>query len=140
MGQIMSPVGLQSPPRSYILDPAWIQQFDRAIPGWDESPAPSTQVNIPLSFAAALTPAPIAGLLLPAAGLIHGEQRFRYGAPMEVGMKVTVVNQVTGYKVRGQTAFITLTTRGQADDGRMLFEAESLLLAPQSEEDGTNAD
>ncbi len=139
MPQQTNPVGLKSPPRSYVLDDSWIKPFQRAIPTWDGFD-PWSETPIPFTYAASLTPWPILGFDLPQSGLIHGEQRFRYGIAMHVGMQITVVQEVTGFKVRGQTAFVTLTSRGTTNEGNLVFESESLILSPRVEEESSDAE
>lgn len=134
--QATSPVGLTSAPRTYVIDLCSVQQFRRAIAVSPD--LPSSNTTVPLTYAVTLTSDPIAGLNLPAAGLIHGEQRFHYGAPLKIGDQITVHSEVSAYRERSGTAFITLTTRGHHRDETLAFEAESLILAPVRREVGTH--
>ena len=121
-------IGLSSAAKDYVVDAAWVQTFAGAIPEFVERA--SDRSSMPLTFACALVPMPIPGLNLPESGLIHGEQRFRYHAPLEIGETISVVSQVTGYRERGGTAFITITTHGRRSDSTVVFQTESLILAP----------
>lgn len=124
-----SPIGLKSSPKTHVIDSHAIRQFGEAIPVWDGFEGTRPTDSLPWTFPVSLAANPIEGLSLPESGLIHGEQRFRYGRVLEAGMEVTVTSEVVSYKERGDTAFITLLTQGKATDGALVFESESLLLA-----------
>ncbi len=125
-----TPLGHTSAPRTYVIDPDWVRSFRRAIPVLAGGSGSRADDAIPLTFPIALQPNPIPGLNLPKSAVIHGEQRFHYFTPLRVGETVTVVAEVSGYKERGGTVFVTLTTRGRHADGTDAFEAQALLLYP----------
>ncbi len=134
MTAIAPPLGQPSAPRTYVIDPEWVRSFRRAIPALAKKLDSQGDREIPLTFPFVLQPNPIPGLRMPDSGLVHGTQRFRYVSPLRIGETVTVVAEVSGYKERGGTAFVTLTTRAIHADGTDAFEAESLLLYPAGDE------
>lgn len=119
-------VGRTSPPRRHRVTEAAVAAFLAGVPRVTTDPPPP----IPPTFPVSLAPAPIPGLELPAAGLIHGAETFHYGPALKIGEEIDVTSEITGFRERAGTLFITITTRAVNGDGVLAFEAESLVLAP----------
>lgn len=120
------PIGTKSPPRRYRITEEAVARFVAAIPRVIADSGP----EIPPTFPVTLAPDPIPGLDLPPAGLIHGAQTFTYGPALAIGEEVEVVSEVTGFRERGGTRFLTVTTRAINGHGALAFEAEAFVLAP----------
>lgn len=89
----------------------------------------------PPTFAVTLGRNPIPGLTLPRAGIIHGEQEFRYGRVMQAGDQIDVsgwlseLREVNGS--RGSMTLLTLITEGFHADGALAFQSRSVFIIPK---------
>jgi acyl dehydratase len=92
-------------------------------------------VVAPPTFPMTLAPASVPGLRLPAAGVLHGEQRFVYGEPICAGDVIAVRAWLEDVKARkGQRG--TMTVLGVASEGvnqwgQMVFQAHATLIVTE---------
>lgn len=135
------PVGTQSPPYSHVVEPGAIRRFVEAL-GLEYQPyrdvdsaraAGYRDVVAPPTFMITLHAQPIPGLDLPEAGLIHGEQTFRYGEPVVAHDVITVVSRLVEVKTRGPLTFLTLETTGINQEQAMTFVSTSTIIARQAQ-------
>lgn len=89
-------------------------------------------VLAPPTFAVTLPRNPVPGLILPEAGVIHGEQEFIYGAPICAGDVITVTAWLENAKVRkgrqGTMSIVTIGSEGVNQEGAMAFQARAVLI------------
>lgn len=129
-------MGDGSPPRRYEIDRSMICRFAQSIqsdwpPYYDVEAARNLgyhDVVAPPTFAISLVPAPIPGLDLPTAGLIHGEQRFQYGEPIVAGDTIVVTHAVAHDRVRGDSRFVTLQTLATNQNQRVVCTSTMVLM------------
>lgn len=135
------PVGTESPPFSQVIETGAIRRFVEAL-GLEYQPyrdadsaraAGYRNVVAPPTFMITLHGLPIPGLDLPEAGLIHGEQTFRYGEPVVATDVITVVSRLTDVKTRGPLTFLTLETKGINQDKVMAFISTSTIIAREGQ-------
>jgi acyl dehydratase len=135
------PVGTQSPPFSHAVELGAIRRFVEAL-GLKYQPYRNAEaaraagyrdVVAPPTFMITLHGLPIPGLDLPEAGLIHGEQTFRYGESVVANDVITVVSRLTEVKTRGPLTFLTLETTGINQDHVMAFVSISTIITRESQ-------
>ncbi|MDA8193498.1 MAG: MaoC family dehydratase N-terminal domain-containing protein [Thermaerobacter sp.] len=93
--------------------------------GFRNIPAPPT-------FGVTLPQNPVPGLVLPEAGLIHGEQEFCYGEPMVAGDTIGVSAWLEEAKsrrgARGNMTILTIMREATNQYGQIAFTARSVLV------------
>ncbi len=133
------PIGTMSTPKMHAIEAGAIRDFAEALglqyPAYYSQSQARTlgfqDVVAPPTFAITLQGHAVPGLDLPKAGLIHGEQSFKFGAPIVVHDTVSVVTQVIGTKARGPLTFLTLETVGTNQDQHWVFTSTSTIIASQ---------
>ncbi|MHB1953166.1 MAG: FAS1-like dehydratase domain-containing protein [Sulfobacillus sp.] len=131
------PVGATSSPLSHDIEVGAIRRFAQALgltyaPFYDTAAAQAAgyrDVVAPPTFVITLNGALIPGLALPDAGLIHGEQSFRYGVPVVAHDVITVVSTLIDVKSRGPLTFLTVETKGSNQHQEEAFVSESTIIA-----------
>lgn len=129
-------IGRHSAPRVHHIDRCALQQFSCAV-GLTYPPYCDTEsarqagypdVIAPPTFPFTLAANAIPGIDMPAAGIIHGEQDFEYGAPIVAGDHISVVSSIHALKRRAKIVFLTIRTVGTNQRDEQAFVSQSLLL------------
>ncbi len=133
------PIGTTSDPKVHTIEAGAIRNFAEAL--GLQFPAYFSKVQAqdlgfqdviaPPTFAITLQGHAVPGLDLPKAGLIHGEQSFKFGDPITVHDEISVVTQVIETKARGPLTFLTLETVGTNQHLRWVFTSTSTIIANQ---------
>jgi acyl dehydratase len=78
----------------------------------------------------------IEGLVLPKAGLIHGEQDFTYKRPLVVGETLycycVVENYVEKKAQSGRLGFLTIKNIGEDETGDMVFSSKTVVVITEA--------
>lgn len=133
-------IGERSEPRVHEIEKGAIRRFAEALGEtdpryFDEEAARRAgfrSLLAPPTFAVTLRRNAPPGLTMPGAGTIHGEQRFRYGAPIVAGDEIAVTSWLEDVKVRdgsrGRMTLVTVASEGLNQDGAMVFSAQAVLI------------
>ncbi|MDQ7096418.1 MaoC family dehydratase N-terminal domain-containing protein [Desulfosporosinus sp. PR] len=93
--------------------------------------------RVPPTFVGTLLQAPISGVELPVAGMIHGEQKITYYRQIRLGDSISYKRRVKDIYDRGgklgKMTFVVLETIGQDLTGELVFSSSSILIAPAKE-------
>ncbi len=133
------PIGTVSEPQTHLIEAGRIRDFAQALglnyqAYYSTTYAQSlgfTDIIAPPTFAITLPGHPVPGLDLPHSGLIHGEQAFKFGAPIAVHDTIRVVTTLIGTKARGPLTFLTLETTGTNQREEWVFTSTSTIIASQ---------
>ena len=121
-----------------IGDPApiFIDEAAGAASVYKRNIAPPT---FPVTFDAGIIP----DLKLPAKGLIHGEQIYKYTRPLFVGETVYCWMEVKDYYERsgkmGNMGFLVMTKYGENANGELLFTEERIVIINEAARKGMSA-
>lgn len=138
-----SQIGQRSEPLATEIEKGAIRRFARALDDdnpiyWDVDAARALgypNIVAPPTFAATLEKTPIPGLVLPSAGLIHGEQEFKYGNPILAGDVISVEAWLHDVKTRkgsrGIMNILEIRSEGRNQDGIMVFQARSVIIVSE---------
>ncbi len=84
------------------------------------------------TFSVCLQRNPPPGLVMPKAGVIHGEQEFWYGAPICAGDRIAVTTWLDDVRVRegsrGVMTILTIGAEGQHANGDLAFRSRSVFF------------
>lgn len=121
-------VGLESRPATVRITEERVRRFTEAI----GVPFDGT---VPPTFVGTLLEAKIPGLELPLHGVIHGEQRFTYHQPVQIGDTVSYTRTIKNvYRRQGKLGLMTLLvigTKGCDLAGERKFTCSSTIIVPQ---------
>jgi acyl dehydratase len=137
--------GVRSEPKANRIAREAVQQFARVLGHtqphyWDPAAAMALgfrDVVAPPTYAFTLAFNPIPGLVLPRQGLIHSEQAFRYGVPIQAGDTIWVTAWLDDAKVRyprGRLfAIVRIGTHGINQQREWVFDGVSGLIVQEME-------
>lgn len=124
-------IGRESPPVAVKVTEEGVRRFAEAI----GMPFDGT---VPPTFIITLLEARIPGLDLPLEGAIHGEQKFIYHRPLQIGETYRYTRSVQNvYRRRGKLGemiFVPVETRGTDLAGEPVFTAVSTVIIPHRED------
>ncbi|MCL8206846.1 MAG: MaoC family dehydratase N-terminal domain-containing protein [Actinomycetia bacterium] len=136
-------VGLRSEPVTVEVEKGAIRRFAEALGEtnpvyFDEAAARAAgyrSLLAPPTFPVTLGRVPVPGLVLPPAGLIHGEQAFEYGEPIVAGDVITLTSMLEDVKTRsgrqGTMTILTLRTEGVNQSGALAFVSRATIIVTE---------
>jgi acyl dehydratase len=136
-------VGRRSEPVSVEVEKGAIRRFAEALGEtnplyFDEEAARAAgfrSIVAPPTFPVTLGRVPVPGLVLPPAGLIHGEQEFEYGEPIVAGDVITLTSMLEDVKTRtgrqGTMTILTLRTEGVNQTGALAFVSRATIIVTE---------
>lgn len=74
----------------------------------------------------------IHGLDLPAKGLIHGEQTYRYERPLLVGEEIHCYTEVKDCYKKKDMVFVVIMGYGNTPEGENVFTAEQVIIITET--------
>lgn len=78
----------------------------------------------------------IDGLILPSAGLIHGEQTYSYARPLLVGEDVYCYSEITNYYGKegssGKMGFLVIKSFGEDEQGEVIFSSTQVIIITET--------
>lgn len=91
---------------------------------------------VPATYPVTLNYGEVKGMKLPSAGLIHGEQSFRYHRPLIVEDAIYCYREVTNYTEKeaksGTLGMLTFTDYGENEQGETIFECERVVILTET--------
>jgi acyl dehydratase len=91
---------------------------------------------VPVTFPQILDYGSIEGLSLPSAGLIHGEQEYRYQRPLCVGEEIYCYSTAEDYYEKtgtsGTMGFLTLKRYGEDAMGNEIFSSLQIIILTEA--------
>lgn len=121
-------IGLESRPVTAKITEERVRRFCEAI----GVPFDGT---VPPTFVGTLLEANIPGLELPLHGVIHGEQKFTYRQPLQIGDTVSYTRCIQKIFKRqgklGMMTFLVIETKGYDLAGELKFTCSSTIIIPQ---------
>jgi acyl dehydratase len=137
-------IGSRSRPVANAVERGAVRRFAEAIGDanplyLDEEAAARTRwgrLIAPPTFPRVFDFGTIEGLALPASGVIHGEQSYRYSRPLFVGEEVVCHSLLTDvYQKRGREGtltFVVLERVGEDSRGERIFSTEEIYILTES--------
>jgi len=115
-----------------VVEPDRVRDFSRAIAGDDAVAEPDA---VPPTYAAVYCLFPTLGRLfgdaevgLDLAGLIHGEQRFTFHAPVRPGDVVDASARIASVEPKRGMTFVRIDLEAAHQDGRPVCSGQALLI------------
>lgn len=141
-------IGKRSAPLKNVIESGAVKRFAEAIhdpaPIYiDEEAGKASRYgrNIaPPTFPVTLDYGVIEELVLPAKGLIHGEQKFHYKRPLLVGEEVYGVTAIKNYYERtgsfGKMGFLVIERQGTDAQGELIYTEEQIIIINEAARKG----
>lgn len=121
-------IGLEGRPVSVKITAEGVRRFAEAI----GVPFDGT---VPPTFIETLLETKIPGLNLPLEGVIHGEQKFIYHRPLQIGETYRYTRSVQNVYRRkgklGEMTFVLVETKGYDLAGEQVFTSVATVIIPQ---------
>lgn len=125
-------IGLESRPVSVKVTAEGVRRFTEAI-------GVSFDGTVPPTFIVTLLDTKIPGLEGPLDGVIHGEQKFIYHQPLQIGDTITYTRSVKDIFHRqgklGKMTFISVETKGYNLAQEQVFSSISTVIIPRKGEE-----
>ncbi|HWE60627.1 MAG TPA: MaoC family dehydratase N-terminal domain-containing protein [Chloroflexota bacterium] len=144
-------IGRRSSPVTNWVERGAVRKFAEAIDDlnplyFDEQAARASshgRLIAPPTFPVILDHGAIEGLVLPVAGLLHGEQRFEYRRPLYVGETISCWTTLeNAYEKRGKQGlltFLVLARTAEDEEGRHIYTMSSTLIVTEAVRERTGA-
>ncbi|CAN5723988.1 hypothetical protein BH18ACT11_BH18ACT11_29090 [soil metagenome] len=144
-------VGLSSEPVRNLVERGAVRRFAEAIADpssfyVDEEAARSSRYGsllAPPTFPRTFDYGRIEGLMLPPAGLIHGEFRISYERPLLIGdeilCRMRLKDSYDKQGRRGLLGFLVFERTGEGSDGRRIFTTNDVVVVTEAVRRGIEA-